>query len=162
MAKDKITAPVQSEVKESVAATAPVQTEAQLLQAQAEARAKARSETLASQTFPEAFNGCFRSARWHDVLDAANRFAPYCEEAAKGASDGKPTAIARKAATVAPSIAMEFRFALASYSLSGRTANATQLAELSQKLPFLATGGKLKDRAVTFGGIVLPPIAGEM
>jgi hypothetical protein len=136
--------------------------EAAAVRAAAEAKAKERNAVLESVTFSEAFHIAHRSARWNDVLGAASAFAPFVEQASKSASDGKPTAIARKAASVAPREAMELRFSLASYSLSGRTANATQLAELAGKLPQLATKGSLRDRAVTFGGIVLPPIAGEL
>lgn len=163
MAKTQVSAPVsnQSDKTAPQAGTPAAIVELTIAQV-AEAQAKARNEVLTSQTFGEAFKACYRSARWHDVLSAAERFALPCEEASKSVSDGKPGAIARKAAAVQPALAMEFRFALASYSLSGRSANATQLAELASKLPFLATKGGLKDKSVTFGGIILPPIAGEL
>ena len=100
--------------------------------------------------------------RCQDVLSAAADFAPFVSEAAKTETSGKQSAIARKAAKVAQSKAFALRVTLAAYSLAKIELNPTQRAELAAKLPELATGGKLSDRAITFGGIVLPPLAGEV
>lgn len=103
-----------------------------------------------------------KEVRWSDVLNAAGDFASFVSEAAKSETSGKASAIARKAAKVAPSKAFALRVTLAAYSLAKVDLNPTQRAELAAKLPELATGGKLTDRAITFGGIVLPPLAGEV
>ncbi len=166
---NKITAPVQNEVKsessslaDGLVATMNKANEANAIADAAQEKAKARQSVIESVTFEEAFAIASKSARWQDVLNAADAMAVIIGKG-NGKYDGaKPTAIARTVAGIAPSVAMAFRFSLASYSLSGRKANATQLAELSGKLPLLATKGSLRDRAVTFGGIVLPPIAGEL
>ncbi len=151
-----ITAPVQNQV-EVAAPVAHVDPVAQ----KAIELAKQRAAFMESLTFSEAFAASARSARWHDVLAAA-------EKLGKAISDGKypdgekASVVARKVASVNPSIAMEFRFALASYCLAKHGANATQLAELASKVPALRTNGALRDKALTFGGIVLPPIVGEV
>jgi hypothetical protein len=131
------------------------------LKVAAEAKAAERKELIDSLTFEEAFQAIARKARWGDVMFAAETFGKTVAESAKS-SDGKPTAIARKAASINASGALMLRLALASYSLSGRGANPTQTAELASKLPALVDKGALRDRKVTFGGIVLPPIAGEL
>ncbi len=135
--------------------------EAKAIAAKAQEQAKVREEVMSSLSFGELFPLVRRAAKWSDVLSAADRMAHAIEEGKYGSGD-KPSAIARKVALVAPSVALEFRLSLASYSLSGRQANATQLAELAGKLPLLGTKGSLRDKAVTFGGIVLPPIVGEI
>lgn len=162
MATKPNSAPVQSQVSsdKSASADAAAVSSSSLADAAASV-AKVRAEVIDSLTFEESFGRMAKSARWHDVISAASAFAKVIE--GNKALDGeKPSVIARKAATVAPVTALALRVALVSYSLAGRTANATQLAELSQKLPMLATKGALKDKAVTFGGIVLPPLLGEI
>jgi hypothetical protein len=136
---------------------------AQAAQEAQEAKDKARADVLSSVTFSEGFKLISRAARWNDVLEIADAFHAYVHEAGysiKG--DATPAKIARKAATIAPTLAMQFRFALASYSLSGRTANAQQMAELAGKLPELKVNGQLRDKAVMLGSIVLPPLTGEI
>ncbi len=122
------------------------------------AQRKAMLETV---TFQEAFTLSLNSARWSDIVAACKRFAPFTVEAAKSVSDGKPSAIARKAGAVAPRIAFELRTALLSYSFAGRKMNSIQEGELGQLLPLLKQDGKLGNAKVTFGGIVLPPLVGD-
>jgi len=122
---------------------------------------KARDELLGLLQFSDLIPLLLKSARWSDVIRAAKKFSENVQAAAKN-SDGKATTIARKAAQLSQSHAMELRFALCSYALSGRGANPTQQAELASVLPELLDKGALRDRRVTFGGIVLPPLAGEL
>jgi DNA-directed RNA polymerase subunit F len=120
-----------------------------------------RSKALESLTFAEAFAGVKRSARWSDVRSAAEKLAS-CIKDARFNDGEKASVVARKVAQVAPSVALEFRVALASYAAAKQGANAQQLAELAATLPELKTVGALRDKALTFGGIVLPPIVGEL
>jgi hypothetical protein len=115
-------------------------------------------------TYPQAFDAMRKAVRWSDVIAAAAALSALASEASKTlAGNGKPSAIARKIAVTAPSLTAAFRFALSAYCLAKPgELNPTQKAELASKLPELVTGGKLTERAVTFGGIALPPLTGEL
>lgn len=155
----KVNAPTTE--NKSAAPAAPSDASQDALKAAAEQREGDRKRFIDSLTFGELFDAIARSARWSDVMHYAETFGKTVAESAK-ASDGKPTAIARKAASVNPTGALGLRLAISSYSLSGRGANPTQTAELASKLPALVDKGALRDRKITFGGIVLPPLAGEL
>lgn len=130
------------------------------LAAAAEKQAAERKAFIESLTFGELFEAIAKSAKWNDVLLAADYFGKAVTESAQ--AGGKPAAIAKKAAAIAPVSALRLRLSLASYSLSGRKANTTQMGELESKLPSLKDDGALRDRKISYGALVLPPIAGEI
>jgi hypothetical protein len=137
-----IAPPVQNEVAGQVAAMAP------------------RDVVLAGLNFAEAFEAASKSAHWADVLFAADGLKNAHDDAAK--AEKSVSAIARRIGATAPVSTARFRFAIVSYSLSGRTANDTQRAELSAKLPALKKQGMLRDNEITYGGLVLPKLIGNL
>ena len=132
------------------------------IQAAAEAEAKAaqdRAALIESVTFSEAMGIALKSARWSDVLDAANAIAKAIER--NGWEEKTVSAQSRKIGTLAPMAAARLRVAIMSYQLSGHRANPSQTAELAGKLPSLRKLGTLKANEIGFGGIVLPTALGE-
>jgi hypothetical protein len=125
-----------------------------------------REVVIQSLTYDEASAAALGNARWTDVVSAAKAFVDgdggLADQVKKQGAKATPASLARTLGALRPKRAAAFRFALTSYSLSGRTANATQLAELASIMPELKTKGGLRDKAVQFGGLVLPPLTGEL
>jgi len=118
-----------------------------------------RSVALETLTFGESSTLALKLAHWSDILSAADKLAEGIK--AKGIAEKTVSAQARKVGQLFPLEVAAFRFAIVSYSLSGRRTNATQLAELASKLPSLRKVGQLAKDSIGFGSIALPPMLGE-
>lgn len=128
--------------------------------ASTESKGKAKGDI----SFKVAFAGILTAVRWSDVLAAASDLSDLTAETAKGMDSATPAKVARKVAQIAPSKVLAFRVALSAYSTAkgGTELNPTQRAELASKFESLRTGGKLTEKTLTFGGIALFPLLGEM
>lgn len=140
--------------------TAPAPTET--VQAQGEAPVTmTRAAFMESMTFAEALSVVLTSARWADILQRADDLAKVIDAKDSPIREKTLSSQLRKVATLAPSKVAAFRLAIVSYQLAGHRSNPTQNAELAAKLPTLRKQGALKQGAISFGELALPPSIGE-
>lgn len=157
MATNKLTATVQATATDSdVLAT-------QAKAKEVAAKEAAKAALLAELSVGELVSALAEQTRFSDVLRAADPLTDPVKELAT--KETKASRIAARLSLTHPSKVFAFRVTLAAYSLAkakrGEKVTTQQHAELESKLAPLAESGKMTDRKLSFGHIVLPQMVGE-